>query len=280
MTAAANTLPARTIRIPAPTVLAAVVVVLFVIAAIFPSLLAPYDAFHVDLGETLRPPSFAHPFGTDQSGRDVLSRVVSGAGASLLIGLGATAVAAALAVVLGVAAGLGGRLLGGGVNRLIETLFAFPVLVLALLLITVFGPGVSTLVIAVGVANAPGYARIVRGQVLSVRRSEYVEAAHATGHSPARVLLRHILPNALRPLVVAGSLGIGQAIVWASGLAFLGLGVAPPSAEWGALLNDGRTYVTVAWWVEVLPGAVIVLVALALTALGRAMQRRFGKESG
>jgi peptide/nickel transport system permease protein len=114
--------------------------------------------------------------------------------------------------------------------------------------------------------------------VLSVRQSGYVEAARASGHGPIRVLFQHILPNSLRPLAVSGSLGVGQAIVWASGLAFLGLGVAPPSPEWGALLNDGRVYITVAWWVEILPGVAIVAVALALTALGRAIQQSFETE--
>lgn len=265
-------------RLPLTTLPALVIVVLFVLAAVWPALLTPYDPFRVDLGATLRAPSFAHPLGTDQSGRDVLSRVIEGAGPSLAIGLGATVVAAALAIVLGVSAGLGGRYVGGAVNRLIETLFAFPVLVLALMLITIFGPGVSTLVVAVGVASSAGYARIVRGQVLSVRQSGYVEAARASGHGPIRVLFQHILPNSLRPLAVSGSLGVGQAIVWASGLAFLGLGVAPPSPEWGALLNDGRVYITVAWWVEILPGVAIVAVALALTALGRAIQQSFETE--
>lgn len=246
----------------------------FVLAAVAPSVLAPGDPTAIDLEAAFLPPSTEHLLGTDQSGRDLWTRVVHGTRHSLLIGLGATGVALAIAAVLGFAAGLGGRLVDRVVGSLIEVSFAFPTMLLALLLVAVRGPSPSTLVLAVGIGSAPGYARMIRGQVLAVRQEAYVEAALALGHRRRDVVVRHVLPNAMRPLVAVVTLGIGQSVVWASGLAFLGMGVAPPSPEWGALLEAGRTYVTFAWWLEVMPGLAIVLLAVSVTALGRAAQRR------
>ncbi|NCT91763.1 ABC transporter permease [Cellulomonas sp. APG4] len=246
----------------------------FVLAAVAPSVLAPGDPTAIDLEAAFLPPSTEHLLGTDQSGRDLWTRVVHGTRHSLLIGLGATGVALAIAAVLGFAAGLGGRLVDRVVGSLIEVSFAFPTMLLALLLVAVRGPSPSTLVLAVGIGSAPGYARMIRGQVLAVRQEAYVEAALALGHRRRDVVVRHVLPNAMRPLVAVVTLGISQSVVWASGLAFLGMGVAPPSPEWGALLEAGRTYVTFAWWLEVMPGLAIVLLAVSVTALGRAAQRR------
>nr|WP_234974255.1 ABC transporter permease [Williamsia sterculiae] len=264
-------------RLPsAGVVAAAIVVLLLLVAVIAPSVLAPYDPFAIDLDSTLAPPSWAHLFGTDLSGRDLLSRVIYGTRESLGIGLAAVGVAAALAVVLGIAAGLSGRIARVLANRWIEIMFAFPTVLLGLLLVSVFGPGAVTLIFAIGIGIAPGYARIVRGQVLAVRTAPYIEAATAIGHSRTRILLQHIAPNSLRPMIVTVTLGVGQAIIWASGLAYLGLGVAPPAPEWGALLDAGRTYITAAWWVEVFPGLVVVVVALAFTTLGRHLGVRLG----
>lgn len=261
----------------APTV-AAVVLLGFLVAAVWPELLAPGDPAAIRLDAALRPPSVEHPLGTDPSGRDLWTRIVHGTRESLTIGLGATAVALGLAVVLGLLAGLGGRLADRLVGGVLEVAFAFPTMLLALLLVAVRGPSTTTLVLAVGIGTAPGYARLVRGQVLAVRREPYVEAALALGHRPRDVVVRHVLPNALRPLVALVTLGLGQSVVWASGLAFLGLGVAPPSPEWGALLEAGRIYVTTAWWLEVMPGLAIVTLAVAATCVGRAVQSRLEGE--
>lgn len=271
-----NPVPAeqKASRPPWGVVAAGVIVALLILAAAFPSLLAPYDPFGIDLDATLAPPSWTHVFGTDLSGRDLFSRVVYGTRESLGIGVGAVAVATVLAVFLGIAAGLSGRIAGAFANRWIEIMFAFPTVLLGLLLVSVFGPGASTLIFAIGIGIAPGYARIVRGQVLAVRNAPYIEAATAIGHSRTRILLQHIAPNSLRPMIVTVTLGIGQAIIWASGLAYLGLGVAPPAPEWGALLDSGRTYITVAWWLEIFPGLVIVIAALAFTTLGRYLGQR------
>lgn len=255
-------------------ILAGLFLALIAIAAIAPALLTSGKPTAVDLGATLQPPSLDHVFGTDQAGRDLFTRVVYGTRESLLIGLGATGLSMTIALTLGFTAGLSGRAVDGVVNRGLEVLFAFPVLLLALLFVTIFGASATTQIVAVGIGTAPGYARMVRGQVLTVRGSGYVEAAGALGHTYPRVIRRHIFPNAMRPLVVVVTLGLGQSIVWASGLAFLGLGVAPPSPEWGALLDAGKNYVTEAWWLEVMPGLVIVSFALAVTTLGRALQQR------
>jgi len=258
-----------------PFELLAVVVALFLlVAGLMPGLLAPGDPLGIDPNAAFGPPSAAHWFGTDESGRDIWTRVVHGAGTSLLIGFAATAIGLGLGLVLGTVAGMLGPVVDFSVNRLLEVLFAFPGLLLALLFILIFGPGVWTATVAVGLSAAPGYARIIRGQLIAVRRSAFVEAATVLGRTPRQLLVRHILPNTLAPLFVLGTLGVGQAIVWASALSYLGLGAQPPAAEWGAMLSAGRTYLTTAWWMSFFPGLVIVLTAVAATVLGRAIERR------
>lgn len=249
------------------------VVVVMLVMVVAPGLIAPGDPTAIAPREAFEPPSLAHPFGTDESGRDVWTRVVHGAVSSLGVGLQATVIGVALAMVLGFAAGLGPRWLDAGIARVVEVLYALPTMVLALLLVTARGPGLAASVLAVGLATAPGYARILRSRVRGVATSGYVAAARLDGLAPARVLTRHIAPNALWPLVAVLTLGIGQAVVWVAGLSFLGLGALPPSPEWGAMLNAGRVYLTTAWWLTVGPGLAITVTAAALTALGRAFGR-------
>ncbi|GIJ47845.1 ABC transporter permease [Virgisporangium aliadipatigenens] len=256
------------------TVLSLLVVTWVLTAALAPSVLTDGSPTAIDLHATLLPPSWEHPFGTDDAGRDLLTRVIHGSRQSLGIGLGATALAFLIALVLGFTAALAGGVVDAAITRVLEVAFAFPALLLALLVISVRGPSLATVVVAVGIGSAPGYARMVRGQVLAVRQAGYIEAAAALGHSRFAVIRRHLFPNAVRPLVAVATLGVGQSIVWASGLSFLGLGVAPPSSEWGALLDAGRLHITTSWWLEILPGVVIVLVTLAVTTLGRTLQRR------
>ena len=244
------------------------------LAAVLPGLLAPGDPLAIDPAQAFLSPRWGHPFGTDESGRDIYTRVVHGAAPSLVIGVVATAIGIALALVLGLAAALGGRVVDFGVNRLLEVLFAFPGLLLALLVITVYGPGVVTSTIAVGLATAPGYARIIRAQARGVVAAPYVEAAVVLGRSRTRILARHVLPNAVLPVFVLVTLGIGQAIVWAAALSYLGLGAEPPAAEWGAMLFAGKNYLATAWWMTFFPGLAIVIAAAATTVLGRALQKR------
>jgi peptide/nickel transport system permease protein len=262
------------VRIRPGTAVPLLFVLLVAVAAIAPRVLTHRSPTGIDIQHTLLAPSLSHPFGTDDSGRDLYTRVVYGARESLGIGLGATGLAMAIALLFGFIAGLAGGVVDVVINRILEVAFAFPVLLLALLLISIYGPSLSTEIIAVGIGSAPGYARMVRGQVMNVRKAAYIEAAGALGHRRVSVIRRHLFPNAIRPLVAMMTLGVGQSIVWASGLAFLGLGVAPPSPEWGALLDSGREYITTQWWLEIMPGLVIVLVALSVTSLGRTLQHR------
>uniref|UniRef100_UPI004053991D ABC transporter permease n=1 Tax=Salinibacterium sp. TMP30 TaxID=3138237 RepID=UPI004053991D len=256
----------------AAVAIAALLVIL--IAAISPQLLTSADPDAVAPVDAFQSPSLAHLFGTDESGRDVYTRVVFGAANSLLIGIAATVVGLSLALVLGMLGGLGGRVGDFVSTRVVEVMFALPGLLLALVFIAIAGPGVVTSTVAVGLSTAPGYARIIRSQLRSVRNSGYVEAATVLGHSRLRIVVQHILPGALAPIFVLGTLGVGQAIVWASSLGFLGLGVAPPAAEWGAMLSSGRTYIDVAWWLTVFPGLAIVATAASFTVLGRALNER------
>ncbi|WP_158784073.1 ABC transporter permease [Pantoea sp. BAV 3049] len=261
-------------RTPFPVLLSTLLALLFIVAAVAPALLATHDPFSTDLYHALQGPSAQHWLGTDDIGRDLYSRIIWGTRPSLLIGMGAMAIALAGAIVFGFTAALAPRWIAGPVNRLLEILLAFPTLLLALLFVALLGPSASSLLISVGIGTAPGYARLVRAQALKVKGSGYVEAARALGHSSQKLFLQHIVPNVFRPLSSLVALGIGQSVVWASGLSFLGLGVVPPSPEWGALLEAGKINVTVAWWLEVLPGIAIVLVALSFTQIGRYVQQR------
>ena len=276
--------PARTLpwpgRLPSiGTVLSLLVVGLVLVAAITPGLLTDGSPTAIDLTSTLQPPSWQHPFGTDDAGRDLLTRVIFGSRQSLGIGLGATGLAFLIAIVLGFTAALVRGVVDAAITRVLEVAFAFPALLLALLVIAVRGPSLATEIIAVGIGSAAGYARMVRGQALAVRQAGFIEAATALGHPSFSVIRRHLFPNAMRPLVAVVTLGVGQSIVWASGLSFLGLGVPPPNSEWGALLDAGRPHITTSWWLEILPGLVIVLVALSVTSLGRTLQDRLGGAS-
>jgi peptide/nickel transport system permease protein len=264
--------PIRLGRLPWGLYAAGLLAVLLAVAAIAPQLLATHDPYALAYPDALQGPSWAHWFGTDESGRDLYSRVVFGARESLSIGLGAAGVGIVLSLVLGSLAALAVKPVAVVVDRFVEVMFAFPALLLALLLIAIAGPSALTEIFAVGLGTAPGYARMIRGQILAAKNSGYVEAATALGHSRARIVRAHILPNALRPLVAVFALSVGQSIVWASSLSFLGLGVAPPSPEWGALLDAGRGYITQAGWLEVVPGLVIVAVSLAATTIGRHLQ--------
>ncbi|WP_105566498.1 ABC transporter permease [Microbacterium halophytorum] len=275
MTLAPTTRPGRLIRFWAALgpsgAIALALVALLALAIAAPGLLAPGDPLAIAPSDAFRAPSWAHPAGTDESGRDVLTRIVHGARASAGIGLAATGLGIGLGLVVGFAAGLGPAWLDAALGRAIEVLFALPTLVLALLFVAVLGAGTSSSVLAIGLATAPGYARILRSRVRGVARSDYVAYARLEGTGRGRTFLRHIAPNTLWPLVATATLGVGQAVVWVSALSFLGLGAEPPSPEWGAMLNAGRVYITTAWWMTVFPGLAIVVVATALTVLGRRM---------
>ena len=252
-------------------------VLLLVVAVFFPSLFTPYTPEQMDFSAILQPPDLRHWFGTDQLGRDVFTRVVYGTSLSLSIGVGATLIASAGGIVLGTLAGLAPRAVRQLLVRLLDIMLAFPDLLLALLAITVLGRGPENTLLAVGVAGIAGYARLVRAQVLQVRLSGYVQHAVALGEPPMVIILRHIVPNTLRPLLVLATVGIGYSILSASALSFLGLGVTPPTAEWGALLSEGRNFLDSAPWVSLLPASVVALSVIAITLLGRRVQTLIAK---
>lgn len=256
---------------------AAAIVAILVLCALIPGALAPHAPLEVDPAGAFGAPSLSHPFGTDDSGRDVLSRVIFGARDSLTIGVVATLAGFVGGAALGaLAGGSRGRSLAPLrflADRLIEALFSFPGMLLALLLIAVRGPGVGSVIVAVAVSTAPGYARMIRGGVRQALGSGAVEAARLQGDGPVRVWLRLVLPESLRPVLVLATLGVGHAVVLAAALGFLGLGSPPPAPEWGAMLNAGRPYLTKAWWLTFFPGLAIVAVGIGTTLLGRALDR-------
>jgi peptide/nickel transport system permease protein len=263
------------LRRPRPGLAVAVTFLLLaLLAALWPGLLAG-DPLHADPLLVLQPPSADHWFGTDQLGRDVLDRVVHGARHSLGIGLAATAVAVTAGIVLGLLAGLTHRFADEALSRGFDALSAFPMILLALLFIAIAGPGTTSLVVAIGVATLPHYARLVRAQTFVVRRAGYVTQAVAFGDSRLRLAVRHVLPNVLGPVPVLAVIGLGESILAAAGLSFLGMGPQPPSPEWGAMLAEGRGYLHVAWWAAILPGVAVTGTVLALTVVGRRLQRRF-----
>lgn len=253
---------------------------LIAVAAMAPGLIAPADPLAVHPTDAFLSPSLSHPFGTDESGRDLFSRVVHGTGASVVIGVLSTLIGVGLGAVLGLITGLGRPWLDAAGSRLIDAMLAFPTLLLALLLIAVRGPGVATVTVAVGLASAPGYARLLRSEVRRVSRSGHVTAARMLGHSPLRIICVHVLPGALGPLLAVATLGIGQAIIWASALGYLGLGTPPPAPEWGAMLNAGRTYIGTGWWMTLFPGLAIVAVGAVATLSGRRISARWAGRSG
>ncbi|GAB7036546.1 MULTISPECIES: ABC transporter permease [Catenuloplanes] len=248
---------------------------LVAIAVAAPGALGAGDPLAANPLDALLPPSAAHWFGTDQLGRDVFDRVVHGARASLAIGVAATAVAVGAGVLLGLLAGLAHRWADEALARSFDALSAFPLLLLALLFIALAGTGTLSLTIAIGIATLPHYARVVRAQTLRVRRAGYVSQAVAFGRSRAGIVVRHVLPNVLGPIPVVAVIGLGEAVLAAAGLSFLGMGPQPPSPEWGAMLAEGRNYLSVAWWSGILPGVAVTLTVISLTVTGRRLQARF-----
>ncbi|MEE1746389.1 ABC transporter permease [Streptomyces sp. JV184] len=263
----------------APAVAAAVLVLLGV-AVVFPGLLAPHPPNDTDVVSAFRPPGGGHPFGTDELGRDVLSRVVYGARPSLAIGLGATALGVLAGLAVGLLAATGPRVVDRALMRGLDVLLAFPELLLALLVVTVVGSGTANVLVAIGIAAVPTYARLVRGQALPVIGSPYAEAAVVLGVRRPVIVLRHVLPNVTGPLLVMATIGTGTAVISGSALSFLGLGTPPPAAEWGSMLSDGREFLATAWWTATFPGLAIVAVVLSVTVLGRSLRSRTPKGAG
>lgn len=243
-------------------------ILFLVIVAIFGPYLTTYDPHHIDYSIKFETPSSEHWFGTDHHGRDIFTRVIHGLGITMTIGVLATLLGGFVGIILGVISGYYGGRTDTIIMRLMDILLAFPGILLALALISVLGPSRQNVIIAIALFAVPTFARIVRGSTLAVKNLEYIDAMKALGASDFRIILRHIFPNILSPIIVQGSVFIASAVLSASGLSFLGLGEQPPSPELGALLSDGRDYIWNAGHIAFFPGLVIMLIVLAFNVLG------------
>jgi len=250
-----------------------VLVVIFVIFAVIASWIAPQDPAHIDLPTRLSSPSTAHWFGTDELGRDILSRVIYGSRISMLVGSSVVAVSLALGLIIGSIAGYYGGRLDRFVNVVVMNAFlSFPGILIAIAFVAFRGPGIFNLVLALSLGGWVGYARLVRAQVLAAREREFVEAARALGASDLRVVVHHILPNIIQPVVVQAAIGMAGAILAEATMSFLGLGVPPPTASWGAMLNDGRAHLFDAPHLVIFPALAVMLAVLSFNFIGDAMR--------
>jgi len=250
------------------TIVGASLLFILIAIAILAPVIAPFDPTDPNPTVRLTPPSSTHWFGTDELGRDVFSAVIWGARISLRVGLISMGIGATLGTLLGLLAGFYGRWLDTILMRLIDILLAFPGILLAITFVAMLGPGLNNVMIAVGIANIPRFTRLVRSSVMSVKTLTYVEAAESVGVPSIRIMVRHILPNVLSPIIVLVTLGIASAILSAAGLSFLGLGAQPPTPEWGAMLSKARGFLRVAWWWATFPGLAIMITVLAMNLLG------------
>lgn len=240
----------------------------FILMAILAPVLAPHDPVAFSLGQNLRPPSATYPLGTDELGRDILSRLLYGARITLLITLGAVLVSLVIGTALGISAGFLGGWTDTLIMRVMDVLLAMPGFLLAIAIIAALGAGTINVVIAVGVFSIPAFARVARGSTLTVKQQDYVLSARALGATPLGIMWRHVLPNVTPPLVVQTTLRLATAILTASGLSFLGLGPQPPTPEWGAMLSTGRNLITSSPQLATIPGLAILLVAVGFNLLG------------
>lgn len=256
-----------------PLALTGLVIILAIsLCAILAPFIAPYDPFEVNFRSRLRPPSLAHPFGTDAMGRDVLSRVLYGAQISLRVGFIVVIIAFPLGSILGAIAGFYGGVLDEIIMRITDVFLCIPGLVLAMAIAAALGPSIQNVLLALVVVWWPWYTRIVRSVILSLREQDFVAAARAIGASNRRIVLKHLLPNAIAPAFVNATLDMGFVILNAAGLSFIGLGAQPPSPEWGAMLSTGREVLREAWWVATFPGLAILLTVLSFNLLGDAFR--------
>lgn len=260
-------------------IIGAAIVLALVVLALLAPVLATDDPVMMAISNQFKAPSRAHWFGTDEFGRDVFSRVLYGARLSLRVGLFATGLAMIAGTLIGLAAGYFGGWLDVGIQMLLNIMLAFPGLLLALAVIAVLGNGLENVLLALSVGGIPLYARMVRGQVLSVREREFVEAGRVCGASTPRLMMRHILPNTLSPIIVVASLDLASNILAAASLSFIGLGAQPPSPEWGAMLSGGRDYLRDQWWIATFPGIAIAITVLGFNLLGDGLRDAFDPRS-
>ncbi len=249
----------------------AVILLLFVVA-LLPSVFAPHDPKRIDILRVLEPPSREHPLGTDELGRDVLSRMVHGAQVSLAVGFVSTGIALAVGLALGLLAGYYGGWIDGVIRGFIDIMLCFPSFFLILAVIAFLGPSIFNIMAIIGLTGWMGAARLVRAETMSLKERDFVAAARAQGAGDGRIIVRHILPNALAPIFVWATLGVAGAILTESGLSFLGLGVQPPDPSWGNILTAGKDNIEFAWWLSVYPGLAIFVTVLSYYLLGEGIQ--------
>jgi peptide/nickel transport system permease protein len=250
------------------------VVLLTALAAIFAPVVSPFDPYLQEIGQRLQPPGWqdaqgrVHWLGTDHLGRDILSRIIYGARIALLVGLAAVTISGVLGMVVGLVSGYFGGRIDDAFMRLADVQLAFPFILLAIAVIGVLGPSLRNIIVVIGVSSWVVYARVVRGEVLSIREREYIHAATALGGGAGRIIVRHVLPNAFTPWLVVATLDMARVIVIESALSFLGLGVQPPTPTWGGMLSDGRVYLSTAWWLATFPGLAILITVLGINLFG------------
>lgn len=245
-----------------------IILALLVIAAIFAPLLAPYDPHQINMKESLQQPSWDHFLGTDLQGRDTLSRLIYGSRTALMVGFGSVLFAGVIGITLGLVAGYFGGVTNMIIMRIMDALMGFPMILLALVISAVLGSGIHNVIIALSVATLPGYARVMHGLTLTLRENDYILAERAMGASDIRTMFRHILPNGLPPMIVLITLQLGALILAEAGLSFLGFGIRPPDAAWGAMVADGRRYLLLYPLLSLAPGIAIMLVVFAFNLVG------------
>jgi len=248
------------------------IVLTLILLAIFAPLIAPFDPYAIDVRERLLPPSFTHPFGTDDLGRDLFSRVIYGARTTIQTGIVVVAIAASVGSLVGLVSGYYGGGVDMAIMRVVDVLLAFPYILLALAIVATLGPSLQNALIAIGIAYVPGWARFVRGNVLTVSKQEYVTAALATGTRASGIIRRHILPNVLSSIIVLASLDFPAAVLSTAALSYVGLGAQPPTAEWGSLLTGARSYMRTAPWLVNFPGLAIFITMVGFNLLGNALR--------
>ncbi|HEX5166709.1 MAG TPA: nickel transporter permease [Thermomicrobiales bacterium] len=251
------------------------IILVFLLMALLGPTIAPYDPIKTNAPNRLADPSLSHPFGTDELGRDLFSRVIVGARISLGVATLILAIAVPVGTVIGLAAGYAGGIIDELLMRLTDIFLAFPAIILAMAIAAALGPNLRNTIIALTLVYWPWYARLVRGQVLQVKERDYIEAARSVGVSPARLVRRHILPNSVTPIIIQATIDIGFAVLATAGLSFIGLGAQPPTAEWGAMISTARGFFRVAWWYFTFPGVALMITVVGFNLLGDGLRDYF-----